>query len=103
MTPARLGGVVFILFSDVVASTEVLNRFGDEAADELRREHFGLLRDAVADHGGQEVKNVGDGLMVVFASGVEAVSCAVEMQRAVEARNRDAPEPLHIRIGLHVG
>jgi WD40 repeat protein/DNA-binding SARP family transcriptional activator len=103
VTPARLGGVVFILFTDVVASTEVLNRLGDEAADELRREHFGLLRDALADHGGQEVKNVGDGLMVVFASGVEAVSCAVEMQRAVEACNQDASEPLHIRIGLHVG
>jgi WD40 repeat protein/DNA-binding SARP family transcriptional activator len=102
-TAASSAGIVFILFTDLVASTAILDRLGDDAADELRREHFGLLRDAVAGHGGREVKNVGDGLMVVFTSGVDAVSCAVEMQRAVEDRNRTASEPLRIRIGLHVG
>ncbi|MGH3475349.1 MAG: hypothetical protein ACRDQD_00775 [Nocardioidaceae bacterium] len=49
------------------------------------------------------MKNVGDGLMVVFASGIDAVACAVEMQSTVQARTRADPEPLRIRIGLHVG
>src|SRR5205807_385884 len=54
--------------------------------------------------GGQEVKSLGDGLMVAFASPVEALRCSVEMQRAVTAHNRDHPDrAMEIRVGLHVG
>jgi WD40 repeat protein/DNA-binding SARP family transcriptional activator len=95
--------VVFILFSDVVASTEMLDRLGDEAAEDRRRAHVRLLRDAVAAHDGREVKNLGDGLMVAFASGADAVACALEMQRAVEESIRATPDAPNIRIGLHVG
>jgi DNA-binding SARP family transcriptional activator/WD40 repeat protein len=102
--PARAdGGIVFILFSDLVGSTELLDRLGDDAADELRRTHFKLLRDAVDAHGGQEVKNLGDGLMVVFTSAVDAVSCAVEIQRAVAEYNSTSSQQLDVRVGLHVG
>ena len=45
-------GVVAILFTDLVGSTEVLDRLGDDAAEELRRAHFSLLRQAVADADG---------------------------------------------------
>jgi DNA-binding SARP family transcriptional activator/WD40 repeat protein len=101
--PARRdGGIVFILFSDLVGSTELLDRLGDDAADELRRTHFKLLRDAVDAHGGHEVKNLGDGLMVVFTSAVDAVSCAVEIQRAVAEYNSTSSQ-LDVRVGLHVG
>ncbi len=55
--------IVTLLFTDLVGSTEQLERVGDDAAEELRRTHFRLLRDAVAGHSGQEVKNLGDGLM----------------------------------------
>ena len=48
--------IVTLLFTDLVGSTEQRDRVGDDAAEELRRTHFGLLRDAVAGHGGQEVK-----------------------------------------------
>jgi WD40 repeat protein/class 3 adenylate cyclase len=101
--PVGEARVVFILFSDVVASTEVLDRLGDEAAEDRRRAHVRLLRDAVAANGGREVKNLGDGLMVAFASGADAVACALEMQRAVEESIRASPDALNIRIGLHVG
>lgn len=57
---------VTILFTDLIRSTELSERLGAEGALEMRRTHFRLLRDAVAAHGGQEVKNLGDGLMVVF-------------------------------------
>ena len=96
--------IVALLFTDLVGSTEQLDRIGDDAAEELRRTHFGLLRDAVAGHSGQEVKNLGDGLMVVFPSAVDAVGCAVAMQQVVHRHNeRHKDSRLAVRIGLHVG
>ena len=59
-------GVVTLLFTDLVASTELLARIGDDDAEELRRVHFGLLRSAISTGGGQEVKTLGDGVMVDF-------------------------------------
>jgi DNA-binding NarL/FixJ family response regulator len=63
------------------------------------RAHLGRLRSAVAEHGGREVRSTEDGLMIVFASAVAAIRCAVDMQRAVTA---DAGEPA-LRIGLAAG
>ena len=74
-----------VLFTDVVASTALRSRVGDDAADELRRAHDRVLRDALAEHGGREVKGTGDGLMVVFGSAVEAVAAAEAMQQASPA------------------
>jgi class 3 adenylate cyclase len=97
------GGVVTLLFTDLVGSTELLERLGDDAAEEVRRTHFRLLRDAVTNAGGEEVKNLGDGLMTVFPSAVEAVRCAVLMQQAVQRHNEHGNDPLSVRVGLHVG
>jgi class 3 adenylate cyclase len=97
-------GVVTILFTDLAASTELLDRLGDESYEALRQMHFGLLRSAVAEHGGEEVKSLGDGLMVVFPSTLSALRCAVAMQQAVRRHNDQHPEtPLQVRIGLHAG
>jgi DNA-binding NarL/FixJ family response regulator/class 3 adenylate cyclase len=90
---------VTILFTDLVGSTSLFERRGDEAADALRREHFELLRRAVAEHGGREVKSTGDGLMVAFPSAVSAVRCAAAMQRATAAADGD----LELRVGLEAG
>lgn len=99
-----MAAVVTLLFTDLVGSTELFQRLGDQAAEDVRRRHFRLLRDAVASRGGQEVKNLGDGLMVVFDSAVEAVGCAIAMQQAVRRANeREAGEPIGVRVGLHTG
>jgi class 3 adenylate cyclase/DNA-binding NarL/FixJ family response regulator len=96
--------IVTLLFTDLVGSTELLEQLGDEAAEELRQTHFSLLREAVASHGGSEVKNLGDGLMAVFGSAVDGVACAVAIQRAVAAHNsRRAATQLSLRVGLHLG
>ncbi len=93
-----------LLFTDLVGSTELLTRVGDEVAEELRREHFGLLRTAINTGGGQEVKTLGDGVMAAFSSSLQAVRTAVSIQQAVEERNgRRSSEPLWVRIGLHAG
>jgi class 3 adenylate cyclase/DNA-binding CsgD family transcriptional regulator len=102
--PTRADGVVVLLFTDVVGSTRLLDRLGDDANEELRRTHFALLREAVGATRGREVKSLGDGLMVAFASPVEALRCAVEMQRAVAAHNQQDPtRAVEIRVGLHLG
>ncbi|HEX2240644.1 MAG TPA: AAA family ATPase [Actinomycetota bacterium] len=95
-------GIVTLLFTDLSGSTQLFDELGDEQADALRRAHFRVLREAVAARGGQEVKNLGDGLMVVFPSAVDAVGCAVEMQQAMKDQNADG-RPVEVRVGLHVG
>lgn len=94
-------GPVTLLFTDLVNSTELLQRAGDEQAQRIFQAHHRLLKRFVAAHGGQEVKWLGDGLLTVFASPADAVRCAVAMQLA--ARRRPAVARLGIRVGLHVG
>src|SRR5215218_5411265 len=93
------GAFVTILFTELVGSASLFERQGDDAADVMRRNHFATLRRAVAEHGGREVKSTGDGLMVVFASAVAAVRCAIDMQIATAA----APDGLGLRVGLDAG
>ncbi len=92
-----------ILFSDLVGSTQLETSLGPELADHLRREHFEVLRGAIADHGGVEVKNTGDGLMVAFRSASAAVACGRGMQQVIDRRNRAADVELHIRVGIGMG
>ncbi len=94
---------VSVLFTDLVGSTELMSRVGPERADDLRRQHFGALRSAIAGRG-REVKNLGDGLMVVFDSVTAALACAAAMQQAIDRRNRKAgDEELSVRIGVSSG
>jgi class 3 adenylate cyclase len=94
---------VSVLMTDLVGSTAMADRLGPAAAEELRQEQFGLLRGALHRTGGREVKNLGDGLMVAFSSASESLACAVQMQQAVEARNRSAEEQIGVRIGVSFG
>jgi class 3 adenylate cyclase len=100
----RRTGLVTLLFTDLVSSTELLDQLGDEEFERLRRIHFQLLREAVAASGGEEVKNLGDGLMVVFPSALDAIGCAVAMQQAVDLHNTEPDvAPIAVRVGLHAG
>ncbi len=99
----RRTGTVTLLFTDQVGSTETLQRLGDEEGERLRRAHFGLLREAAAMHGGEEVKNLGDGLMVAFVSAVDAVACAITIQQAVHRAGASGELAFAVRIGLNVG
>jgi DNA-binding NarL/FixJ family response regulator/class 3 adenylate cyclase len=90
---------VTIMFTDVVGSTTLYDRYGDDEADARRGRHFAVLREVVAAHEGREVKSTGDGLMVTFSSAVAAVRCAVALQRATTA----ATGGLDVRIGIDAG
>src|SRR5262245_41868264 len=92
---------VTLLFTDLVDSTELLQRVGDERAHRILRAHRQMLQEAIASHGGEEVKWLGDGLMATFASVADAVRCAITMQQ--QARRPAAGERLVLRVGLDVG
>ena len=94
---------VTVLFTDMVDSTTLASHLAPDAADEVRRGHFAILRQAVAEAGGTEVKNLGDGLMVVFGVASAALSCAVAMQQGIERDNRLREHLVGVRIGLSGG
>src|SRR6202048_328122 len=93
-----------IMFTDMVGYSALAQR-DEELALQLLEEHRALLRPAFLRHQGQEVKTMGDGFLVEFASAVAAVNCAVELQEALARRNLGAPEDrqLQVRIGIHLG
>jgi class 3 adenylate cyclase len=94
-------GLVTILFTDLVGSTELLARTGDHTAQPIFRAHHDLLSQAAVGHGGQETKWLGDGLMVAFPSAAGAVRSAIAMQQA--SRRPVSGERLTLRVGLNVG
>ncbi len=102
--PVAAGDTFTLLFTDIVGSTVLAERLGDQRWSELLREHNTLVRDEISRHGGDEVKNQGDGFMVAFRSARRALLAAIGIQRALEDHRRSHPEhPLHVRIGVHSG
>ena len=89
---------VTILFTDLVGSTELAARLGDDAADDIRRGYFAALRSALAATAGEEVKTLGDGIMAAFSSTVDAIEAAVRMEQAVDRLNRRSAVPRHQEI-----
>jgi len=94
---------VTVLFTDIVGSTQLLGVLGEEAMEHCRREHFALLREAVAANSGREVKNVGDGIMAAFQRPSDGLSCAIAMQVAVAGQQLPGGHSLLMRVGLHHG
>lgn len=92
-----------VLFTDMVGSTELATRLSADDADALRRQHFSTLRAAVDAAGGTEVKNLGDGVMVVFPASSSAIQCAVAMQQGVDENNRHRDEQVGLRVGMSAG
>jgi class 3 adenylate cyclase len=94
---------IALLFSDLVGSTELASSLGSVRMEQVRRDHFAGLREAIEGAGGTEVKSVGDGLMVSCPSAGSAVSCAVAIQQGVELRNRATAPQLAVRVGVALG
>jgi class 3 adenylate cyclase len=103
VTGGTTSGTATVLFTDLVGSTELMARLGDVAFDALRGEHFAGLREALAAHGGEEVKNTGDGVMATFSSAVQALGAAVATQQAAHCQALSAEAPVSIRVGLSLG
>ena len=97
-------GTVTVLFSDIEGFTSTGQRLGDDEAQRLLREHGRILRQQITQHGGHEVKSMGDGFMIAFSSSTNALACAAGIQRSLAAYNEQhQDEPIRVRIGLNTG
>src|SRR3954454_22998514 len=93
-----------VLFTDLVGSTALRSRIGEEAADDLRVKHDTLISNAIVVNRGLVVKHTGDGVMATFSAAVDAVAAAVGIQQAVDDHNRrSADERMEVRVGISVG
>ena len=94
-----------ILAADVVGYSRLMEADESGTLAALRTHRKELIDPKVAEHGGRTVKLMGDGALVEFASVVDAVECAVAIQRAIAELNAGIPEDRQIvfRIGINVG
>lgn len=86
-----------IVFTDVVGSTALGEKIGDESMNEVRRAHFAQSRKLIAQYQGQAIKALGDGFMAAFKS----ADAALDYSRALQA-NTGHPQ-VQVRAGIHVG
>ena len=97
-------GIRTVLFTDIVGSTSLTQQLGDEAAMELLGLHDTVVRKALTDSDGREVKHTGDGIMASFVSAVAAIKCATQVARDLAKQRQDDPScPLKVRIGIASG
>ena len=97
-------GIRTILFTDIVESTSLTQKIGDDAAMELVDLHDSVVRDALKDLGGREVKHLGDGIMASFVSAAAAVKCATRVQNKLAKHARaNSDRPLQVRVGIAAG
>lgn len=97
-------GIRTILFTDIVESTVMTQQMGDEAAMELVELHDSVVRDALKDLGGREVKHLGDGIMASFVSAASAVKCAARVQNEIAGRVREkSNRRIRVRVGIAAG
>jgi class 3 adenylate cyclase len=100
----RDSGVRTVLFTDIANSTEMTSRHGDRATMAMLSTHDGIVRRALRENGGREVKHTGDGIMAAFLSASDAVRFACQVQQAFTAHNEPGPEfPVMVRIGISAG
>ena len=94
-----------ILAVDVAGYSRLMGEDEEGTLAALRAVRRELSDPKIAEHRGRIVKTTGDGLLAEFASVVDAVRCAVEVQREMLARNAAAPAERHVefRMGINVG
>ena len=94
-----------ILAGDVAGYSRLMGEDEEGTLARLKAHRRELVDPTIDRHSGRIVKTTGDGILVEFASIVDAVRCAVAIQRTMAARNAEVPEHQRIefRIGAHVG
>lgn len=111
---ARFGvrsGTAFrtILFTDIERHGELMRTLGDTAARQVLREHERITREALRQHGGSEIKSMGDGFLASFGSAQRALECAAALQRALAESDLGLSESspmtrgLRVRVGINAG
>jgi class 3 adenylate cyclase len=92
-----MNGTVTLMFTDIEGSTRMSEELGDVMWSDLISDHFASLNDAAGSFGGTVIKTLGDGAMIAFPAAREALSAAIDVQKASAESN------LRVRIGIHTG
>lgn len=99
--PVRLAdadrSLLTLLFTDIVGSTELAERLGDDAWEAVLARHNAIVRAQIARFRGSEVDNTGDGFFATFDAPARAIRCAAAIRSAL------APLSLEIRAAVHCG
>jgi class 3 adenylate cyclase len=99
------GRAATVLFTDIEDSTHLTEHLGDLQWESIIDEHNDIVREELHQHAGFEVKLTGDGFLIVFADGMQALRCAAHVQQKVTrfADQRGASWPVRLRMGVHRG
>ncbi|MCH8809049.1 MAG: adenylate/guanylate cyclase domain-containing protein [Proteobacteria bacterium] len=89
------------VITDIVGSTDLKQRMGDAAYAEALARHDELFQSCLAEFGGTEPKDIGDGFLASFDVPSNAVRCSLRFQKGLVGLR--TVEPLKVRIGVHVG
>jgi predicted ATPase/class 3 adenylate cyclase len=95
-------GTVTFLFTDIEGSTKLLQELGEDYGA-VQDDHMRLMRAAIAEGEGTELRTEGDAFFAVFPSAPRAVRAAVAAQRALTAHPWSHGRPLRVRMGMHTG
>ncbi len=101
MKKQRTRRLAAIMFTDIVGYSALMQQ-NEKAAVAMRERHRRVFRQCHEKYHGEIVQYFGDGTLSVFQSGVEAVECAIALQRTLQQAD-DSGQPVPLRIGLHMG
>jgi len=91
-----------LLVCDLVDSTALVQRLGDQLASELMRKHDRVARALLTRHSGQEIDKT-DGFLLLFERPIQAIGFALAYQRALRQLSEEETTELRARVGIHVG
>ncbi len=92
-----------IMFTDIAGFT-AMTQADETGALRLLQDQERLVRSTLVRHHGRKVKSIGDGLLIEFPNALDAVECAIELQRRFHERNaEEGVRPLLLRVGIHLG
>jgi class 3 adenylate cyclase len=92
-----------LMFTDIVNSTAKTQELGDHGAQQMVHIHNQIVRTALINNYGKEVKHMGDGIMAVFPSSASSVEAAIEIQKNMASHNASQNLKFQIRIGINAG
>ncbi len=93
-----------VLAADVVGYSDLMSKDEEGTLARLRELRRQIVEPSIRSHHGRLVKTVGDGFLVEFSSPVEAVRCAMDLQKSVAATSsKELAKPLQLRVGINIG
>jgi class 3 adenylate cyclase len=102
--PAAATGHVAVMFTDIVGSTEFTNTHGDAKHYEMVQAHDRIVRGALQEFTGREIKHTGDGIMAAFDNAALSVHAALRIQRETRAHREVNPDiGMKLRVGVAAG